>query len=71
MSVKIGDKVLVTPSDFGVEQCCRDCTKGEQYEVIHVGRGHGQAGGETSADVQFIDDVGDKVIVHQCDVTKV
>lgn len=55
---KVGDKFTVKQLD----SCTRDCTLGKAYTAIHVGRGHGQFGGESDDDVQFIDDVGDKVI---------
>lgn len=71
MCIKVGDKVTVTPVRLGAVWAARDCTEGKTYEVIYTGKGHGQAGGESDEDVQFIDDVGDKVVVHQCDVTLV
>lgn len=57
---KVGNKFTVAKQTWAM----RDTTADTVYTAIHVGKGHGQDGGESILDVQFIDDVGDKVVAH-------
>ncbi len=57
---KVGDKITV------IEKTCVtvSTTEGKAYTVLHVGKGHGQLGGESAQDVQFVNDVGRTLIAH-------
>lgn len=69
---KAGDRVTVNQEglDAIAANCTRDTTAGKAYTLTHTGLNAAKLA-STPLDVEFIDDVGDSVILHCTDVTLV